>query len=290
MSNDRLGSLTGVACAQLAPRFGELERNRAGAAAAIERAASLGAELVVLPELCVSGYAFEDAAEALSYAEPLGGPTLTAWCQLASDHGLVIVGGFCELGEDAVVHNSAAIVDERGVLVVYRKTHLWDREQLIFAAGTEPPPVVETAAGAIGVAICYDAFFPEVMRSLALGGAELIAVPMNSPLSGRRLEPLAIEIVLASAAAHVNRVFVAQADRAGRERGIDWAQASVIADPDGALLTDPRSGADLLLAGCELAAARDKSLGERNDVLADRRPELYAGLANPNPKTKEIIL
>ena len=188
------------------------------------------------------------------------------------------------------MHNSAAIVDERGVLVVYRKTHLWDREQLIFAAGTEPPPVVETAAGAIGVAICYDAFFPEVMRSLALGGAELIAVPMNSPLSGRRLEPLAIEIVLASAAAHVNRVFVAQADRAGRERGIDWAQASVIADPDGALLTDPRSGADLLLAGCELAAARDKSLGERNDVLADRRPELYAGLVNPNPKTKEIIL
>jgi predicted amidohydrolase len=290
MSTDRHESSTGVACLQLAPRFGELEANRAAGVAAIEQAASLGAKLVVLPELCVSGYAFADAEEALAYAEPPDGPTLIAWSGLARNHGLVIVGGFCEAGADGAVHNSAAIVEEQGVRAVYRKTHLWDREQLIFEAGNEPPPVLDTAVGRIGLAICYDAFFPEVMRSLALAGADVIAVPMNSPLIGAPLEPLAIEVVLASAAAHVNRVFVAQADRAGPERGIEWAQSSVIASPDGAQLTEPCSGAGLLFARCDLATARDKSLGERNDVLSDRRPELYSAGVNPNPKAKEIVL
>jgi predicted amidohydrolase len=176
------------------------------------------------------------------------------------------------------------------VRLVYRKTHLWDREQSIFTAGGEPAPVVETAVGRVGVAICYDTLFPEVMRSLALAGADVIAVPMNSPVIGPPLEPLPIEIVLASAAAHVNGVFVAQADRTGAERGIEWAQASVIAGPDGALLTEELTGPGVLVAGCDLSSARDKSLGERNDVLADRRPELYEGLASPNPNVKEIVL
>ena len=115
------------------------------------------------------------------------------------------------------------------------------------------------------------------MRALALDGADVIAVPMNSPVLDEPTEPLALEIVLALAAAHVNSVFVAQADRAGRERGIDWAQASVICDPGGRMLAGPVRGPALLQAGIDLDAARDKSLGSRNDVLADRRPELYAG-------------
>jgi predicted amidohydrolase len=289
MSNDRIGSAAGVACAQLAPRLGALEHNRGAAAAAIGDLASRGAQLVVLPELCSSGYAFVDAAEAAEHAEPPDGPTLASWCDLAARHELVIVGGFCERGEGEHLHNSAAVVDEHGVQAIYRKTHLWDREQEIFAAGTVAPPVVETAVGRVGVAICYDAFFPEIMRALALAGADVIAVPMNSPIGGPPVDP-PIEVVLATAAAHVNRVFVAQADRTGSERGIEWAEASVIVAPDGALLTELCDGAGVLLARCELAAARDKVLGERNDVLADRRPELYGGLATTNPNTKEIVL
>jgi predicted amidohydrolase len=290
MSTDTLESSVGVACVQLAPRLGELESNRAATADAIERAASLGMRLVVAPELCISGYAFDDTAEALECAEPTDGPTLAGWCEVAAGREIVIVGGFSERGTDGAVHNSAAIVDEHGVRLVYRKTHLWDREQAIFTAGSEPPSVVETAVGRVGLAICYDAFFPEVMRALALAGADVIAVPMNSPIIGPPLEPLPIEIVLASAAAHVNGVFLAQADRAGVERGIEWAQASVIAGPDGALLTEELTGPGVLVARCDLAAARDKSLGERNDVLADRRPELYEGLVSPNPNVKETVL
>lgn len=274
-----------VACAQLAPRFGDLEGNRARATAAIEAAAGIGARVVVLPELCISGYAFEDADEARALAEPAAdGPTVAAWRELAERHGTVIVGGICEREEDGTLFNSAALVDEHGLRCVYRKAHLWDREPLIFRAGAEPPPVIDTAAGRIGVAICYDAFFPELMRTLALAGADLIAVPMNSPVLGPPTEPLAIEVVLAVAAAHVNRVFIAQADRSGPERGIEWAQASVIVDPGGALLAGPVNGARVLEATCDLHAARDKSLGERNDVLEDRRPELYNHLEIPTIK------
>jgi predicted amidohydrolase len=291
MSDDRPSLPIGVACAQLAPRIGEPDRNRADAAAAIAQAAALGARLIVLPELCTSGYSFEDAEEARVYAEPIDGPTLSSWSELAARYGTVIIGGFCELDGRGAVRNSAAVVDASGVHCVYRKTHLWDREQLIFTAGDAPAPVLDTAIGRIGVAVCYDAFFPEVMRSLALAGADLIAVPMNSPVLAPARGPLAIEVVLAIAAAHVNGVFVAQADRAGPERGIEWAQASVIVDPAGTVLAGPRTGPNVLVAECELAAARDKSLGGRNDVLADRRPELYAeteaGISKA--KTKETV-
>lgn len=261
--------------------FGDLDGNRALAADAIEVCALSGAGLVVLPELCTTGYAFADESEAKEFSEPADGPTVSQWAELAAEHGVVVIGGFCELDRQGRARNSAAVVNQHGVCCVYRKTHLWDREQLIFLAGSTPPPVVQTTAGRLGVAICYDAFFPEVMRSLALRGADVIAVPMNSPVLDPPTGPLAIEVVLALAAAHVNRVFVAQADRAGRERGIDWAQASVICDPGGHLLAGPLPGPGLLQASCDLSAARDKSLGARNDVLADRRPDLWETQSTP---------
>lgn len=264
-----------IACAQLAPVFGDVDGNRARASEAVQNAARAGADLLVLPELCTTGYAFTDESEACELGEPADGPTLDQWRALATEHQIVIIGGFCEI-DDGAPHNSALVVDPDGSHHLYRKTHLWDREQLVFVAGTGPPPVVHTSAGRVGIAICYDAFFPEVMRALAVGGADVIAVPMNSPLTGPPLEPLAAEVALAVASAQVNRVFVAQADRAGPERGIRWANASAICDPDGRLLAGPVRGSGLLCARCDLERARDKALGARNDVFADRRPHLYA--------------
>jgi 5-aminopentanamidase len=264
-----------VACAQLAPQLGDLEGNRARAAAAIEDAAAQGATLVVLPELCTSGYVFADADEARVLAEPADGPTAAAWHELATRHGLVIVGGLCEVDEDGALRNSAIVVDRDGLRAVYRKTHLWDREKLIFVAGDEPPPVVETDAGRIGVAVCYDVIFFELLRGLALAGADAIAVPTNAPVLGPIAQPLAMELVVAMAAAHINRVHIAQADRTGDERGVSWVGASAIVDVTGELLAGPLDGPGLLVAEIDPARARDKRWGERNDVLADRRPDLY---------------
>ncbi len=276
-----------VACAQLAPVFGDLDGNRARAAEAVAAAVSAGAALIVLPELCTTGYAFADECQAREFGEPADGPTLAGWRALAEGHRVVIVGGFCELDDLGRPRNSAAVIGPNGLTHVYRKTHLWDREQTIFLAGDTPPPVIDTPAGRIGVAICYDAFFPEVMRDLALAGADLIAVPMNSPLEGEPTRPLAVEVVLALAAANVNRVYVAQADRCGAERGIEWAGASVICDPDGRLVAGPPAdpGATALLTSpVDLARARVKGLGARNDVLADRRTDLY-GPSRPPSRT-----
>jgi 5-aminopentanamidase len=266
-----------VACHQLAPAIGDLERNRAQALAAIDAAAAAGAQVVVLPELVSSGYVFRDAAEARELAEPGDGPTLEGWAQRAQAHQLVIVGGFPELGGDGRLYNSAALVDPSGVRAVYRKAHLWDREQLVFTAGDEPPAVLDAPHGRIGVMVCYDLEFPEWSRAAALRGAELLCVPTNWPFEQRPAGERPMEVLRAMVAASTNRMAVAVCDRCGTERGVDWVAGTAIAGPDGWLLAGPGASAEpaLLLADIDIAAARDKAIGPRNDVLADRRPELY---------------
>lgn len=268
-----------IACAQLWPRIGELEPNRKRAADAIAAAASSGAALIVLPELCVSGYVFEDAEEARRAAEPIDGATVAGWRAQSARERIVIIGGICELDEEGEVRNSAVVIESGELLALYRKTHLWDREKLMFVPGEEPPPVVETSLARIGLMICYDSFFPETIRALALAGAELIVVPANNPVLGPELEPLPAEFVLGSGAAHVSRVFVALCDRTGHERGVGWVGATAIIDPDGRILTKRMNGEGIVYAEVDPALARDKRLGERNDALGDRRPELYGTLA-----------
>jgi predicted amidohydrolase len=264
-----------LAAAQIGPVLGDRDGNRARVAAAIDEAARRGARLVVAPELCTSGYVFADAAEARAAAEPVSGLSVTGWREQSSALGIVIVAGLCELDDAGELRNTAVVIDAGDVRAVYRKTHLWDAEQLIFARGEEPAPVVDTAAGRIGLGVCYDTVFPEHIRRLALLGADIVAVPMNSPLDGAPTRPVPIEVAAAMAAANANRVYVVQADRTGDERGIRWAEASVIVDPDGSVVAGPATGPVVLVADGDLARARDKTWGELNNVLGDRRPELY---------------
>ena len=266
-----------IACHQLAPVVGELDANRAAALAAIDAAAAAGARVVVLPELVSSGYVLRDAEEARSLAEPADGPTLAGWAERAASYELVVAGGFAELGTDGRLYNSAALVDASGVRAVYRKAHLWDREKLFFAPGDELPPVVDTAHGRIGLVVCYDLEFPEWTRGVALRGAELLCVPTNWPREVRPAGERPMEVMRAMVAASTNRIVVAACDRCGTERDVDWVAGSAIAGPDGWLLAGPPAAAapQLLLADADLATARDKSIGPRNDVLADRRTDLY---------------
>jgi 5-aminopentanamidase len=266
-----------IACAQYSPRVGELERNRELSLQLIRQTAGAEARIIVLPELMTSGYVFESVEEARGMAEPADGPTVSAWTEFAARHGRVIVGGFAELGEDGAIYNSAAVAGPDGLLAVYRKTHLWDREKLFFEPGAERPPVVDTPFGRIGVAVCYDLYFPELVRGLALAGADVIAVPANLPLFPRPKGERPVEIALAQATAHVSKVWVALCDRSGSERGVDWTGASCIVDPDGWLAAGPLHdyGDGYFFADCDLERARDKAWGERNDVIGDLRPELY---------------
>jgi predicted amidohydrolase/dienelactone hydrolase len=272
-------SQTVVAVVQLAITVAEPDANRRAAADAVAEAADAGARLVVLPELCDSGYVFSSADEARRLAAPAAdSATLRQWHELAARHRLVIVGGFCELGADGRTYNSAALVDASGTRAVYRKAHLWDSENLVFTPGDAAPPVVDTEVGRVAVMVCYDLEFPEWARLAALDGADLIAAPVNWPGYRWPAGERPAEVIKAQAAAALNGVFVAVADRCRTERGVSWISGSLIAGPDGYPLAGPvlADRPAVLTADCDLARARDKSVSENNDVLADRRPELYA--------------
>ena len=124
-----------------------------------------GANIVVLPELCVPGYTSRrEWLEAA--AEPIDGPTVSAWAAIARRTGAVIVGGLAERA-DGLLFNSAVTVGPDGVLAVYRKLHLFAGEKGVFEPGDQGLPVVETPHGRLGVCVCYDLRFPEVVRILA---------------------------------------------------------------------------------------------------------------------------
>lgn len=269
---------TRVVCHQLAPRIGDLAANHAASLAAVGDAVSRGADIVVLPELVTSGYLFRSRDEAREVAITPDHPIFGEWAATLSGD-TVVVGGFCELGRDGSLYNSAAVVDRSGVVAVYRKTHLWDRENLIFEAGDAPPPVVDTPHGRLGVIICYDLEFPELTRCVALRGADLLTVPTNWPLMPRPAGERPGEIVLAMAAARVNRVFIACCDRVGSERGQEWTGGTSIIDEAGwVLAASDKAGA--VQTDVDLRRARAKSLTERNDLFGDRRPGLYGDLVD----------
>jgi predicted amidohydrolase len=269
-----------IACCQLRPSVGDVDGNRRIVRRAVGDAVAAGARLIVLPELCTTGYFFHTAEEARALGQGAEGGALSEWAEEAARGDAVVVGGFAEV-DGSSIYNSAALVDGSGVLAVYRKTHLWDSELRIFERGDEAPPVVCTTVGMVGLSICYDLFFPELTRKLALDGADVIVAPTNAPTNAPTASPAAasedIGVSVARATAHVNRVFVAVCDRWGAERGTNWVGRSLIVNPDGEVVAAPPGDREqLLLADCDLTQARDKQWsGTANDALADRRPELY---------------
>jgi predicted amidohydrolase len=136
---------------------------------------------------------------------------------------------------------------------------------------------VQTAAGRIGIAVCYDLWFPELIRSLALRGAQIVVAPSNLTWTDPQPGLPHLEVVTAIAAAHVNRVHVVVADRCLTERGHRWLGGAVVVSAEGELLDGPPPGDGPATATgtFDPAVADDKSWGPFNDVLADRRPDTY---------------
>lgn len=273
MSNERIR----VACLQLAPRIGDVAYNRQLSEERITEVAKKGANVVVLPELMQSGYALSDLNEALEVAEDLNGATVALWASLSRQLGIVLVAGFCERLNRHQVANSAVLIEPQGNITLYRKAHLWDAEKLVFTPGAEPPPVMQTRFGSIGLMICYDLEFPEWVRLPALAGAQLVCAPVNWPDGPRPAGERAAEVVRVQANAAVNRMFIATCDRHGEERGVNWVGGSVIVDPDGYPLAGRLRIAEerMIMADLDLGHANNKPISRRNHVHRDRRPSLY---------------
>ena len=262
-----------IACCQIDPTIGDLAANAELIEAQIREAVGVGADVIVLPELATSGYMFADADEARAAALTPTDPAFTKWSAAAGD--AIVIGGFCERGDDTRLYNSAAVVDSDGVVARYRKTHLWDREKLIFTPGDALPPVVKTKHGSIAVMVCYDLEFGELTRRVALDRAELIAAPVNWPLFPRPEGEHPGEVITAMSTARTNKVAIACCDRAGVERGQQWTEGTAIIDPDGWVVASAGPGRAMAVADVDLAATHDKTLTEFVDVFADRRVDLY---------------
>jgi predicted amidohydrolase len=271
--------VTGVArirCDQVAPVLGDLAGNVSLVTAAVQRALDDRVDVLVLPELVTSGYVFRDRSEAERVAVTVEDPLFARLAEALAGTTTVVVLGFAER-DGARLHNSVAVVVADGVRAVYRKTHLWDRETLVFDPGEDAPPLVDTPHGRIGVLVCYDMEFPEMPRMLALAGADLIVVPTNWPVGAHPERDRVAEVIAAQAAARTNGVFIACCDRSGTERGQDWNEASVVVDQFGWVLAEAAPGAGTTAVTVDVfpALARDKSTSPHNDWLRDRRPGLY---------------
>lgn len=266
--------MTRIMCHQLAPVIGELDRNCETIVTSVVAAVAAGADVVVLPELAPSGYVFESLDEARALSITGDHDVFARVTRVLAGSSAVAVFGFCERGEGGLVHNSAAVVTADGVASVYRKTHLWDTEKRFFTAGSVLPPVVDTAAGRIGVLVCYDLEFPEMTRHLGVQGADLVVVPTNWPWGPRPDGERPVEVVIAMAAARTNRMVIACCDRTGTERGQAWTAGTTIIGHDG-WIAATCDDAGIASADVDLQPTRDKRLSPRNDLLADRRTDLY---------------
>ncbi len=280
MTEPRPESQLRIACIQMEPHVGEKSRNVARSIAMIEKAAAAGARLVVLPELCNSGYTFDTRAEAIELAEEMPeGPTTRAWTEVAARHDLHIVAGIAEREGDAL-YNAAAVIGPEGFIGRYRKNHLWAAENLFFEPGNLGIPVFHTALGRIAVAICYDIWFPEVFRLAALQGADILCVPTNwVPMAEQPTTLPVMANILAMGGAHSNSMFVAAADRIGVERGQPFLGNSLIVGPAGWPVAGPASAdrEEIIAAEVNLSDARRKrNWNDFNQVLRDRRTDVYA--------------
>lgn len=281
MSNakSRQESVVRVACLQMEPIVGEKDRNVKHSLEMIGKAADNGAKLLVLPELCNSGYVFNSRDEAFALAEAIPeGPTTQAWMKVAKERGLYIVAGISER-EDDCLYNSSVVVGPEGYIGTFRKVHLWNEENLYFEPGNLGFPVFSTPIGRIGTFICYDGWFPESYRLCALQGADIVCIPTNwVPIPGQDPKREAMANILVMGSAHSNSVFVAAADRVGTERGQPFVGQSLIASYTGWPVAGPASAKDeeIIYADINLADARRKrNWNEYNQVLRDRRSDVY---------------
>jgi predicted amidohydrolase len=268
-----------VACLQMEPRIGDQPYNVKRSLQMIDEAAAADARVLVLPELCNTGYVFETRDEAFRLAEDVpAGPTTHVWAEAAARHRLTIVAGITER-DGPVLYNTAVVIGPTGYLGRYRKNHLWGAENLFFEPGNLGVPVFPTPAGRLACAICYDIWFPETFRLAALQGADLLCVPTNwVPMAEQPTTLPVMANILAMGGAHSNSMFVAAADRIGTERGQPFLGNSIICSYTGWPVAGPASAdqEEIIAAEVNLSdARRRRNWNDFNQVLRDRRTDLY---------------
>lgn len=244
----------------------------------LEKAASQGVKIAVLPELCQSGYDLSPQLAA-QVAEPIEGESVRRWADFARTHQMYVIAGLCE-SANGLIYNSAVLIGPEGYIGTYRKAHLFFHEKDVFAPGDTGFPVFDLEWGKLSMLICYDLRFPEALRVIALKGAELICVPTAwvTP-TGKQWDDhgYSMQAYCAMAHASMNRMYIACADTYGAYRDTQYLGGSLIASPLGWSVAGPApiDESAVLVADLDLMQARVKSHNPNNDLFKDRRTDLY---------------
>jgi len=258
-----------VAFVQFDPQFGQISDN-------IEKAtsmmASIDADLIVLPELSFSGYAFTSRNETASLAESVpDGFTMKRMRELSARLDCGIVYGFPETHKGSL-YNSCAFVSPGSEIEIYRKLHLYYYEKEWFDSGDKMLNVIEFRGCRVGMMICYDWIYPEVARTLALRGAQLICHPANlvMPYCQSSMITRCLE----------NRIFAVTANRTGHEvRGdfdFEFTGESQILSTEGEILyRASKDKEECGVADIDSRVSENKVINEKNDLWKDRRTEFY---------------
>ena len=267
---------TKIAVAQMSSVLGDVRANLARVGHWIKLAAEDGISLTVFPECILSGYIFRDRKELSDSAVRADGPELVeieGWCK---SYNTTVIVGYCELAPDGLF-NSAAVIGPQGTIGTHRKRHLpfIGADRFMDEPPGTKPAIFNTSIGRVGVAICYEIRFPEVFRTLALAGADIIALPTNWP---EQSEILATHFTRVRAAE--NFVYVLAANRYDIERDVRFLGASQIVDPTGHVCSYAERKEGLFSAAFDPQLARNKRIVFREGEFEvspwrDRRPQTY---------------
>jgi len=257
---------------QFAPSFGEPETNLSRVVSGLQQAE---ADLIVLPELPFSGYLFEDRSELATLAEePTHSATVDTLAELCQKRDFHLVTGFTERAGDKL-YNSALLIGPQGLIHTYRKLHLFNTETEYFDPGDTPLITHIIRGTRIGIMVCYDWAFPEVARSLALQGADIICHPSNLvlPWGQQAMQVRCLE----------NSVYAITTNRFGtdeRPRGsVTFTGHSQIAGPRGEIIHSAGEQKEaLFITEIDPTKARDKQIAPLNHLINDRRPEFYSAV------------
>jgi predicted amidohydrolase len=269
-----------IGCVQIDPVFGDIESNLKKFEKFVSDA---DADLLVFPELAFTGYFFTSTSQAKQFAQPIDGMIVEKVRQIAKHSNIAIVTGFLE-ENNGILYNSAIAIDRNGSLAGhYRKVHLFYYEKVVFAPGDLGFPVfeIEVRNGEkikLGLQICYDWRFPEATRSLAIKGAEVVAMPSNIvTTTGMLLETLRVR-------AFENKVIVAFADRVGSEKALIDNKTEVLTFLGGSCIINYNG--DVLNIGSSQEESityanvinentRLKNINNFNNIITDRQNKMY---------------
>jgi N-carbamoylputrescine amidase len=248
-------------------------------------AAAEGARVICFQELFYGPYFCQvQDAKFYEYAEPVPGPVTERFGKLAAELGMVMILPVYEVEQPGFLYNTAAVIDADGTyLGKYRKHHLpnlpgfW--EKFYFRPGNGGYPVFDTAAGKIGVYICYDRHFPEGWRALGLNGAQIVFNPSatSAGLSDHlwKLEQ--------PAAAVANEYYIGAINRVGVEEygDDDFYGTSYFVGPEGRLVGEAgdRNNGELIIRDLDLDLI--DTVRTKWAFYRDRRPDAYADLTRP---------